>query len=123
MGVASVIDCDAGAHVLVAAAEIGGVNQGIARGIQFRHKRIGASAERALKRPRGRREVDRTGNPRHVSTAVAVHRDAEAVVSEAATKVGGIDQSTACGIQLRHKRGVVSVSGGLQGSNQGEIER
>src|SRR5439155_25222550 len=79
---------DAAATVPAAAAEVRGVEQRAAGGIEFAHKGVAAAAGRGLQGIRGG-EVGGSSEPRHVRAAGGVHRDAVAVVSAAPAEVLG----------------------------------
>ena len=89
-----------------AAAQVGGVDQGRAGGIQLRHKRVavgqGTVTAGGLERVTVGKSVE--GQPRHVGVAGGIDGDAVATSSPAAAQVGGVDQGRAGGIQLGHKR-------------------
>src|SRR5207245_645222 len=98
---------NATAEVIAAAAEVGGVAQRRAAGIELRHKNIELTAAKSWLQRIRRREVGRLGLPRHVGLAGSVygnaHVRAAAALIAAAAEVGGVDQRRAGGIELRHK--------------------
>src|SRR5439155_1341003 len=72
------------------ATEVGGVDEGGARGIELRHEGIVlAAAEGGLEGSRRRREVVRTGPARDVRVAGGVYRDSATQVIPVAGDVGG----------------------------------
>src|SRR5205814_10681386 len=101
ISVAGQIHCDAAA---LAGAEVGGVDQGAASSVQFRHEAV-VKGELELARLDGMSggKVGRTGEPRHVSGAGRVHSDAEAYVTLASAEVSGVDQGGPLGTQFRYK--------------------
>src|SRR5205814_9247045 len=72
-----------------------------------------------LEGPCRRRKVGRAGPARHVGVAGRVHRDAVASVAATAAEVGGVDESGAGGIELRHE-GVASTE---HTASEGRLER
>src|SRR5205823_5160686 len=96
VGVAGSIDGDAGSEVVTAAAEIGGVAQGRAGGVELRDEGVEGAAEARLESARGCSEVARSGGARHVGAAVGIHGDAEAQILVAAAEEGGVDQGSPC---------------------------
>src|SRR5207245_5298259 len=92
-----------------AAAEVGGVDEGGAGGIELRHEGVATTehiaSEGRLERPRRSRKVAGASSARHVGVARGVHGDACAIVADGATaaEVGGVDKGGAGGIQLRHE--------------------
>ena len=115
VGVLGRVDGDPQAPVTATAAEVGGVDEGRAGGIELRDEGVAATGR--LEGPWGRREVAGVGPPGHVGVAVGVHRDPEGLLIKAvAAKVGGVDQSRTGGIELRHEDvGGAAGKGGLEG--------
>src|SRR5437660_1061856 len=77
-----------------AAAEVGGVDEGGAAGIEFRDEDVGG-AYRAVESARGGREAGRGGVARYVGVAGDVHRDAVAevvAVTPTAAEVGRVSE-------------------------------
>ena len=89
--VAGCIHGDAVALLRTAAAEIGGVHERGARGIELRHKDVDG-VERCIERPWRRGEVGRNGGARHVGVAGHIHGDAGGYITIAAAEVGGVDE-------------------------------
>src|SRR5205823_13663699 len=99
VGVCAGVHGDRVACVTAAAAEIGGVDEGGAGGIELRHEGVPAAA--AVGCRRRRREVAGVGFTRHEGVAGRVHRNAEACLSAAAAEVGGVNEGAAGGVGLR----------------------
>src|SRR2546425_477977 len=95
VGMATGTDRDTQALVIGTAAEVGGVDQPGARGIQLRHEGVDSAAGSLLEGTGGRREVGREGGARHVSMATGIDRDAKALVIAAAAEVAGVKQRRA----------------------------
>src|SRR5882672_9437400 len=88
VGVTARVHGDAGASVKVVAAQVGGVNEGRAGGIQLGHKGVGeAAAESRLERAWGGGKITRLGASLEVGAAVGAQGNAEAPVKEAAAKL------------------------------------
>src|SRR5439155_15340274 len=83
--------------------QIGGVEEGGAGGIEFRHEGVDQAAEGRLEGARCRREVAGSRDARHVGVAGRVQGDAEALFRAGAAEKGGVDEGRAGGIQLRHE--------------------
>src|SRR6267154_5204918 len=82
VGVAVSVHRDAGATVYPFGTEESGVDERLLaqrRRIELRDEST-AAAENRLERPRGRREVIRGGNARHVGVAERVHRDSSPAI-------------------------------------------
>ena len=110
IGVPGGVYGDAVAVVVPAAAQVGGVHQSAACGIDLAHKGIaGAPVSRLDSARAGTREVGRLGKARHIGVAGRVYGDAVAIVATAAAQVSGVHQSAACGIDLGHKGVVVAA--------------
>src|SRR5208282_4106982 len=88
VGVAGGIDGDAEAIVITTTAQVGGVDQVRAGGIQLRHKRVIIAVVSRLYRVSGG-EVGRSGVPRHVGVAGGINGDAVGIVNITAAHVGG----------------------------------
>src|SRR5208337_2585428 len=93
VGISGGINGDAVAIIPAAAAQVGGVDQGRAGGIQLRHERsvIPHGLVERLKRVRGG-EVGRISPTCHVGVAGGIDGDAVAFVITTAAQVGGVDQ-------------------------------
>src|SRR5439155_24364197 len=89
IGAAGGVHRDAVATITTTAPEVGGVDEGGARGVELRHEGIEEAAEGRLEGPQRRREVDGEGVTRHVGVAGGVHGDAAALVTPTAPDVGG----------------------------------
>src|SRR5262249_1368158 len=85
--------------VVAAAAEIGRVDELIARGVELRHESVGGPTKGRLNGIH-RRKVWRSGDSCDINIAGAVQRDAAREISGASTEERRINQST-CGIQVR----------------------
>src|SRR5206468_113636 len=92
VGVAEGVHGDAEAVVNATPAEVGGVDEPGAGGIELGHERVFGAAEGGLEGAGGRGEVGGTSEARHVGVAEGVHGDAEAVVNAAPAEVGGVDE-------------------------------
>src|SRR5207244_1713726 len=88
------IHCDTLALVIAVAAQVGGVDQPAAGGIQLGYKSITGPSLNSLDGTYGR-EVGGAGQPRDVGRAVGINRNASACVAAAAAQVGGVDQPAA----------------------------
>src|SRR5947209_1276854 len=100
------IDRDAPALVIGTAAEVGGVDQRGAGGVQLRHEGVKAAAGSRLEGTGGRREVGRDGEARHVGIATGIDRDAQALVSATAAEVGGVRE---CRVDDQRQAPIVSA--------------
>ncbi len=93
VGIAAGIHRDAKALIVADAAEVRGVDEPRARGIQLRHEDIAlAAAEGGLERPSSRREIERFGEAGHVRIARGINGDRAAEVLGAAAEVRGVEQ-------------------------------
>src|SRR5256885_307888 len=82
------------------------VDEGGADGIELRYEGVvlaRRAAGRRLESPRGRRKVTGVGQSCHVGVAGCVHGDPLAPFFPIAPEVGGVDESRAGGIELRHE--------------------
>src|SRR5439155_12837492 len=95
VSVAAGVHGDAEAVVNATPAEVGGVDEPGAGGIELGHEGVFGAAEGGLEGAGGRGEVGRAGEARHVGVAEGVHGDAEAVVNATPAQVGGVDQHSA----------------------------
>src|SRR5262249_6662258 len=113
VSVAGTIHSNAAAVVIVAAAEVGRVDEGAAGGVQLRHEGVGGMAAAAPVESRLQgvlgREVGRGGSAGDVGVAGAVHRDAAANVIVAASEICGVNQGSAGGVDLRYE-GVLAAN-------------
>src|SRR2546428_12485559 len=100
--------------VVGASAEIGGVDEGGACRVEFRHEGVpdnGADATKAgLNGARGGGEVRREGVTRLVSVAGGVHGDAVALVKAVTAELGGVDEGGACRGRVRHEAAGLSAA-------------
>src|SRR6266571_7779202 len=96
---------------MITAAEVGGVDQSGAGGIELRDKGVAATttAERWLEGAQGRREIGGTGGPADVGVPGSIHGNGDTIVISTAAQVGGVDQSGAGGIELRDE-GVTDIA-------------
>src|SRR5204862_463226 len=99
VGVAGAVHGDALAPIKAAAAEVGGVGQGRAAGVQLGHEGVVDAAVGRLERAGGR-EVAGVGKARHVGVAGGVHGDAIGPLTAAAAQVGGVAQDRVDGQRL-----------------------
>jgi hypothetical protein len=83
--------------------DVGGIDQSGACRIQLRHKNIPPASIRRLESPRCNIVVGGVSVSRHIGVAAPIHRYGKAIITTTPPDVGGIDQSGACRIQLRHK--------------------
>src|SRR6267143_1430430 len=88
VGVAEAVHRDAEAAALTPApAEIGGIDECGAGGVELRYEGVGvATAERGLEGPQVGREVGRAGAARHIGVAESVHRDAPTLITPATAR-------------------------------------
>ena len=107
VSVAGGVHGDPVARVIRLAAKVAGVHEGGTDGIELRNERINPAAGHGLEGPRRRRKIlaepVRGGHAaRHVGIAVGIHSDVRGDARKwiSASKVGGIDQGGAGGIQL-----------------------
>ena len=107
IGVARGIDRYAVATSSAAAAQVGGVEQGRAGGVQFGDKGIAAAGRSSLEGARGGGEIGGAGTACDIGVARGIDRYADAVVIAAAAQVGGVEQGRAGGVQLADKGIVV----------------
>src|SRR5207248_2812050 len=116
-----------------APAEVRGVNQSAAGGIQFRHEGVPRTVDRTagvrssgttrLESPSRRGEVKRGGTPRYIGTACGVHDDGIREVAAAAVYKRGVNQGGARRVEFRNKSSRVARNlvrrngaGGLEGA-------
>src|SRR5208337_953947 len=121
VGVARAVHSDARAYVLPAAPEIRRVNQSRSRGVELGREGVAvASTVGWLEGTGSDRKVSGLGIAGDVSVAHAVHGDAIALVPRAAaTEIGGVNQSRARGIKLRHECVAAATSvGWLEGAGR-----
>src|SRR5262249_24991971 len=123
VGVAGAAHREAIGESEAAAAQVGGVDQGAARGVQLGHEGVANDGVAAPPEGRlqgvGRGEVGGTGVAGEVGVAGAIHRDAVADVVAAAAQVGGVDQGGARRVQLGHEGVHAAVQGRLEGAGGG----
>ena len=108
VGVARAVHGDAVAEVIATPAEVGGVDEGGAGGIEFRHeggtttvlRTVGAGRLEGSGR---RREVGGGGRPSYIGVARAVHGDALAPFVTVSPEVGRIDEGGTGGTNLRYE--------------------
>ena len=120
VGVAGRVHGDAAAAVVAVAAQIGGVNQRRACGIELCHERIRSGAQGSVKGRAGRggtpcRKVGGPGAARHIDVAGPIHGDAVAIVDAVAAQIGGVDQCRASGVELCHERIRERIKGRVKG--------
>ena len=124
VGVAGGVYRDPPAPFIVKAAEVSGIDQGRAGGIEFRHEAVGSTelrlergttAEDRLEGVRGRREVSRVSRARHVGVAGSVHGDPAARITTTAAKVGRVNEGRAGGVELGYEDVSAAVAGWLEG--------
>src|SRR5206468_2602015 len=94
---------DPDADLIATAAEVGGVDQSRACGIELRHEGLAATAAGGLKGSRRRREVVRADAASHIGVARGIHGDPATKVFSVAAEVGGVHQSRTGGIELGYK--------------------
>src|SRR5439155_688762 len=116
VGVAAGVHGDAEAVVNVTPAEVGGVDEHGAGGIELGHEGVFGAAEGGLEGAGGRGEGGGIGEARHVGVAEGVHGDAEAVVNATPAEVGGVDEPGAGGIELGYEGVFGAAEGGLEGA-------
>ena len=102
--------------IAVAAAEVGGVDQGRAAAVQLAHERIIVATVSGLKRARRGRKVTE-GEAGDIGVAGGVHRDTKAMIVLAAAEVGGIDQTWIDGDPL-----MIVVTGQLESNPMAVLE-
>ena len=132
IAIADRVYSDAEPRVVPAAAEIRGIEEQAASGIELRYKRIhrptvrnrleegqtitpSPTTEGRLEGSWGCREVRRHGKARDVRGAHSIYDDAKGLIRATATEVGGIDERAACRIKFRHE-GIseTAAKGGLE---------
>ena len=86
--------------VVAAAAEVGGVDQGRAGGVELRHEGVEPPPLSVAWKGVLGREVRRTGLARDVGVARRVDGDAAGRHRAAAAEVGGVDEAVPVGVQL-----------------------
>ncbi len=116
---------DAIAIVTIVPPQIGGVEQGVARGAEFGDKGIlTTAAVRPLVRVLGG-EVGGTSISRHVRLAGPIHGDARTIVPTAPPQVSGVDEggvATLTGVYLGHKDiSATAARRPLVGAPDGEV--
>src|SRR6266571_86898 len=79
---------------MITAAEVGGVDQSGAGGIELRDKGVAATttAERWLEGAQGRREIGGTGGPADVGVPGSIHGNGDTEVIPTGAKVGGVEE-------------------------------
>src|SRR5207249_4279187 len=120
----------------IAATQVGGVEQGGPCRAELRYEGVPAREKAAtpaatkdgLEGARGRGEVGRAGDARHVGAAVDaavwVHSDTASKVEGAAAEEGGVDQGTPCRVELRHEgvtRTAADTKAGARGCGEGDL--
>ena len=112
IGVTTGVHGDCVAPLSAAAAEISGIDEGGAGGIDLHNESV-PSRERCLESPDRRREIGGVGLTRHVAVAVGIHGDPVART----VKEFGIDEHRAGGVELRHEAAAryVGVAIGVHG--------
>ena len=114
------------------AAEVGGVSQGGPCRVELRHEGVRVKEERVstardynystsskggLDGARGCRKVARAGQARHVGIAILIHGDGAPLVEAEPAELGGVDQSGAAGVELRHEAVTeAATKGSLEGA-------
>src|SRR5439155_1156585 len=122
VSVAAGVHGDTEAVVDTTPAQVGGVDEEGAGGIELGHEGVFGAAEGGLEGAGGRGEVGGKGNPRHVGVAAGVHGDAEALVNVTPAEVGGVDEPSAGGIELGHEGVFGAADSGLEGAGgRGEV--
>src|SRR5262249_33940309 len=110
---AAAVHRDAEALVVTAAAQIGGIDESGATGVELAHEDVVGAARGGGLQWVGGGKVRGGGQPGHIAVAAAVHRDIEARLATAAAQIGGVDQRRAGRVQLADKRveGPASIAG------------
>src|SRR3989442_11241849 len=115
VGVSGGIDGDAVAIVIGVPTEVGGIDEGRSKRVELRHEGVVAAVVGRVEGPGGSRKVRGISRSSHVGAPRGVDGDSEAVVIAAPPEVGGVDESRAKRVQLRHEGVVVAVSGRVEG--------
>src|SRR5262249_37756786 len=99
------------APIRATASEVGGVDEGRARSIEHRHKRVEVAAER-LERCPCRREIARSGEARHIGVAGAIYGNSATTVRPTAAEIGRVNERGTGWIKLRHEGVIVAATKG-----------
>src|SRR5262249_11126686 len=123
-GVARGVQRYARAHIGFASAEVGGIEQGRAGGIQLAHEGIDSPGESRLEGARGGGEIGGKGLAGDIGGDQRIEHYGKTLVSVTSAQIGGVDQTRAGGVQLADKgieRGIrwASLEGGLEGTGSG----
>src|SRR6185436_4802626 len=105
------------------AAEVGGVDEVVADGGEFGHESLAPARPIAGQVGVADGEVERVGEAGYVGRAGAVHDNAPARIVAEAAQVGRVDQRGAAGGELGDEGVRRAVVGGLEGIDDGEVER
>src|SRR5258706_13335891 len=98
------VQSDPGAFFTATSAEVGGVDDGRAPGIELCHESVAeTAAEGGLGGTEGRGEGGRIGGARNIVIAGGVHSNPLAGVAPAAAEERGVDEAGAGGMRLRPK--------------------
>ena len=131
-GVAGGVHSDGGALVTTAAAEVRGISEGVAAGVELCHKGIYCGVVTTAWRGTPAiglngvddGEVGRVSGSGDVGVSGRVHGDARAPVATAAgaaAQVGGVDQSAAVRREFRYKGIAHAPQSGLLGGSRWEV--